>query len=129
MVRNKYIIFPFLLLAWAIIFLHSVIPHHHHSDDLFSECNYCQVHYHHVSQVGEILSSAHHCNEHVCHFHVDLLNQISIDNVFIVDTENVFFDYLTFIETCNDNYFDEFVSDHLVKSNYLRGPPPKELKS
>lgn len=129
MVRNKYIILSFLGLAWTIIFLHSVIPHNHHSDDLFSEFHYCYLHQ--VSVLGEveINSGDHNCHGHVCHFHVDLLTQFSIDNVFIANTSNTFFNYLTFVETFNDNHCAEFVNNQIVDANYLRGPPPKEYKS
>lgn len=123
MVKNKYIILPFLFLAWAIIFAHSIVPHHHHTESLFPECNHNHAHGAIPSENTEIHDCDHDGNNHICHFHVEVLTQISIDNIFIVNTENTFFNYISFLETCNNSFYIEFVSDKILQSNYLRGPP------
>ena len=122
MVKNKYIILPFLFIAWTIIFVHSIIPHHHHSENFHSECNH-HSHETHFSESSEINSCDHGCNDHACHFHVEVLTKISIDNIFIINIENSLFNDITCIETSNANYCHEFISDQIPQTNYLRGPP------
>ena len=123
MVKNRYIILSFLFLAWAIIFAHSIVPHHHHhSENFHSECHY-HAHETHFSESSEINSCDHDCNDHTCHFHVEVLTKISIDNIFLVNTEDTFFKYLPFSETNNNSFYIEFVSNQISNPNYLRGPP------
>ena len=122
MVKNKYIILSFLFIAWAIIFAHSIIPHHHHSENFHSECNH-HSHETHFSEILEINSCDNDCNDHACHFHVEVFTKITIDNIFIVNIENSLFNSNICIETSNPNYCNEFISDQIPQANYLRGPP------
>ncbi len=122
MIKNKYIILPFLLLAWTIIFAHSIVPHHHHAENSHTECN------HHAQNINfEESTEIHDCNQdgndHVCHFHVEVLTKVSIDNIFIADTEDVFLNYLSVFEINKNNFNSNFVFQDIPTSNYLRGPP------
>ncbi len=121
--KNKYIILPFLFLAWTIIFAHSIVPHHHHSENYQAECNHNHAQHSIFEENTEFQNCDHDCNDHVCHFHVEVLTKISIDNIFIANIENTFFNYISFLETCNNSFYFEFVSDQIPQSNHLRGPP------
>lgn len=119
MIKNKYIILPFLFAAWTIIFAHSIIPHHHHSDDIFTECNNCKIHLNNT----EIHDCDLDCNSFTCHFQVKVLTQVSIDNVFIINTENPFFNNRQLIKERNFNFNSGFISEQIPKTKFLRGPP------
>ena len=122
MVKNKYIILPFLFLAWTIIFAHSIIPHHH-SENHHSECNHNHAQHVNLEESAEIQDCDHDSNDHICHFHVEVLTKVSIDNIFIADTEDTFFNYLSFFEINKKNFISNFVFEDIPKTNHLRGPP------
>lgn len=126
MIKKKAIILPFLFLAWTIIFAHSVIPHHHH--DTFHETKCLNTHHEHEyttqsNECEEMHDCDTDCGGYICHFHVDVLQQISIDNVFIIDSENTLFDNIICLETNRYTSYKEVVSDADRETNYLRGPP------
>ena len=127
MVKNKYIILPFLLLAWTIIFAHSIIPHHHFEEiQTEHKHSHSHSHHHHEHTSEDALGfndCDDDCNDHVCHFHVEILTQVSLDNILIPNTENTLYTDITCIETNNYNYYKEFVSDQIPKTDHLRGPP------
>lgn len=124
MVKNKNIILLFLFLAWAIIFAHSVIPHHHHNpNDLISHCEQNHNFKDHRILQEEIHDCHHDCFSHACHFHVDVLTKINIDNDFIVSFE---YQPIYQVETSKGeksifNY--NFIKQPFTEINYLRGPP------
>jgi hypothetical protein len=122
-VRNKYLILPFLLFAWTIIFVHSIVPHNHHSENLFAKCDTEHINEVNLFEFTEIHDCEHECNDHACHFHVEILTRISLDNMFIVNTEYEFLNHILSEEICNTNFYIEFVSEQIPQSNYLRGPP------
>lgn len=129
MIRDKRIILPVLFIAWAIIFAHSIIPHHHHSAEQGLK-NHCQheSHHKHGTQDVFVVSSQfeccdHHETEYACHFHVEILTQVSIDNVFINHTENSLFSDITNSERQLVSYYQEFIPDQIPQKYYLRGPP------
>lgn len=123
MVKNKYFILPFLFLAWTIIFAHSIIPHHHHQENISQECNNCNEHEIYFLKYVEIHDCDTDCHHYSCHFHVEILVKGSIDNEFIPNADNLFLSYISFLETYETDYLIEFVSDQIPKTNYLRGPP------
>ncbi|NOQ26819.1 MAG: hypothetical protein GQ564_15775 [Bacteroidales bacterium] len=123
MVRNKYLILPFLLFAWTIIFVHSIVPHNHHSEKLFTKCNTEHIFEGNSFEFTEIHDCEQDCNDHACHFHVEILTRISLDNIFIINTEDEFLNHISFLETKNSSFYIEFISDQIPQSNYLRGPP------
>lgn len=129
MIRDKRIILPFLLIAWAIIFVHSIVPHHHHSG-INTEQNQCHHESHikyqnhnEVSLIPEYTCCNHDNEDHACHFHVETLTQISIDNNFIPNELNSLLSDLSCIETTHTYYFEEFIFCNIPKTDYLRGPP------
>ena len=129
MLKNKYIILPFLFLAWTIIFAHNIVPHHHHSDETLEQ-NQCHheshnENEHHIEnlQIPEYDCCEQDTQEHACHFRVEILTQISIDHVFISNDYNSLFSDLSCVETTHTSYIEEFISDKIHKTNYLRGPP------
>ena len=127
MVKNRYIILLFLFLAWTIIFVHSIVPHHHSenhlSEDHHTECNHDHSHHLKFDESAGFHDCDHDCNDHACHFHVDVLTQVSIDNIFITNSENTFFNYLSFQKNNNCSYYIEFISTQFLTTNHLRGPP------
>ena len=123
MIRNKYIISPFLFLAWTIIFVHSIIPHHHHDEDLFSDCVQCHVHGETISESSCIWDHDVDSKDHVCHFKVETFTQVSIDNIFIVNTDNILLKSVSVSRADNIEFYSEFVSEQIPKTNFLRGPP------
>lgn len=123
MIRNKFVILPFLLFAWTITFAHSIFPHNHHSEDTFTKCNIEHINEGNLFEIKEIHDCDHKCNDHACHFHVEILTRISLDNIFIVNIEDEFLNHISFVETSNTSFYIEFVSDQTSQSNYLRGPP------
>ena len=114
---------PFLFFAWAIIFAHSIVPHHHHSENIVSECNHDYAHDTHYLENSEINNCDHNGNDYTCHFHVEIFTQVSIDNIFLVSSEDLFLNYLSFSEVSNNSYYIEFITDQITNTNYLRGPP------
>jgi len=122
-VKNKYLILPFLLFAWTIIFAHSIFPHYHHSENLFAKCNTEHVNEVNLFEITEIHDCEHECDDHACHFQVEILTRISLDNIFIVNTKDEFLYHISFLETSNSRFYFEFDSDQIPQSNYLRGPP------
>jgi hypothetical protein len=123
-IKNKAIILPFLFLAWTIIFAHSIVPHNHH--DTFHETKCLNNHHEHNTQsnlFAEIHDCDSDCGGHVCHFHVDVLTQVSIDNIFIINNESQLFNSITYLETNRYNFYNQVVSDADRETNYLRGPP------
>ena len=127
MVRNKYIILPFLLLAWGVIFAHGIVPHHHHINHVSSECT-SQTHQSsdHLCNEEEdhsIKECSQDCHDQACHFHVEILTQVSIDHVFISHTENSLFSDITSFEKKLVSYYQEFIPDQIPQKYYLRGPP------
>jgi hypothetical protein len=118
--KNKYTILPFLLFVWTVIFAHSIIPHHHH-EKIVSECNHS--HENHSSDEVGINHTHNDDNSVVCHFNVEIITQFSLDNIFIVNTENKFLNHISVLEINNTNFYLEFVSEQVPKSNHLRGPP------
>ncbi len=124
MIRHKFIILPFLLTAWAIIFAHSIIPHHHHNqNDTLSHCQYNQVLTDLDIQQEQFNNFDHDCTDHACHFHVDVLTKISIDQVFITNSDNDYSNYLIESKSGKMVFDKAFFSDQIPKTNYLRGPP------
>ncbi len=132
MIRNKKIILSILFLAWAIIFAHSVIPHHHHVEKFYSDRSHSHDHHndcHHSHNHDDDLNNeqVHKCNhdrhEHVCHFHVDVLTGISIDKTFIANNESTFFSYPITEKSDNFTFHTKIVFEQLPKTNHLRGPP------
>ena len=134
MIKNKRIILSILFFAWAIIFAHGIIPHHHHlekhpSEKVNHSHNHDHTHHHHSHEHENDISfeQMHECNhdnhDHSCHFHVEVLTQISIDKTFIVNTENTFFSYSPLKEKNNYTYNTEIVFEQLPKTDHLRGPP------
>ena len=120
MIRYKNIILPFLLTAWAIIFAHSIIPHHHHVSDVQSECHQCHNHFEKIISYDDC---DHDCTDHACHFHVDILTKFSIDNVFIKKSDNNYSNYPVKSNSGNIIFYKAFFSEQIPKTNYLRGPP------
>ena len=123
MIKNKNILLSFLLLAWAIIFAHSVVPHNHHFFEQVSECTHEHSHDLEYEVNAEVHDCDHDCNDQACHFHVDILAQVSIDDIFTISSKNTYLNYFSLKETKTFNYFVEFVSNKVPKTNYLRGPP------
>lgn len=122
-IKNKKFILPFLFLAWTIIFAHSIIPHHHHSEDIISVCTQCNLHDAHFFGDEEIQDCDLDCNNFTCHFQVKILTQVSIDNVFIITAENSLDNYLCYIESKTHEYYTYFIPDQIHKTKFLRGPP------
>lgn len=123
MIKNKYIILSFLLFAWTIIFVHSIVPHDHHSEKLFTGCDTEHVNEVNSCKLSEIHDCEHESNNHACHFHLEIFTRISLDNIFIVNNEDKFLNHISFVENSNTSFYVEFCSDQIPQSNYLRGPP------
>jgi len=119
-IRNKKIILTFLFLAWTIIFAHSIIPHHHHTNIIHDECHHC---YTHLEKVTSIYECDHDCSDYACHFHVDVLTKLNIDNDFIVSSDNNYSNYIFEMNLERNPFSDGFFPDQIPKTNYLRGPP------
>jgi hypothetical protein len=133
-IKNKKVILSFLFLAWSIIFAHSIVPHHHHFELISAQKGHCchehndhhEGHDHHqddYSVTTEFDFCDHNESNHTCHFHVDVLTKVSVDNFFILKQEKELYDDLNCIETNNYIYYKEFVSDKIPKTEHLRGPP------
>ena len=112
-----------MFLAWAIIFAHSIIPHHHHSDNVFSACTQCHLHENTLNNDSHIWDHDKNSKDHICHFKVETFTQVSIDNIFIVNTDNSFLNSISVNITDKVDYYLEFVSEQIPKTNFLRGPP------
>ncbi|MFO7827458.1 MAG: hypothetical protein R6V23_02445 [Bacteroidales bacterium] len=123
MIKNKNFILPFLLLAWTTIFAHSIIPHHHHNSHHNFVYDHCPASHHQNTFAEELTDHNHDCTDHTCHFHVEVLRQVSIDHVFITSNDNNYTNYLIESKSGKIVFDKEIFSDQIPKTNYLRGPP------
>ena len=84
-----------LLLAWMVIFLHSIVPHHHHSHH--PDCHYVVhkaaiQHEHHDDCDHEatdfpLYQAAQNSEtETICHFDTSLFQNFHIDNFFVAES-------------------------------------------
>jgi len=121
-IKNKKVILPFLLLAWTIIIAHSIIPHHHHDSDYDFVCNYCHASHHHNPFTEEI-NDYDDCDDHACHFQIEVLRQVSIDPVFIAAPEQFFADFLPIQKSERNTFYIETRYEPLFYTNQLRAPP------
>jgi hypothetical protein len=114
-----------VLLAWLVIFAHSIIPHNHlqeHYDELRSLIHYTE-HVQECPQIKDIISTNQPDNEKVCHFGENLFHQLNCDELFDTsikiislhtpDEENL----LVFNEK------DQVIPDFILYPNSLRAPP------
>lgn len=123
MPKNKFVISFFLFFAWTIIFAHSIIPHNHHVDNLPYECNHAQAHNTSLESNNVFFHGDIDFDSHTCHFHVDLLTQISVDHGYIASSElqslgcftSVYKIYFAPLRASFDNPF--------LDNNHLRAPP------
>lgn len=128
MIRDKRVILPFLFFAWAIIFAHSIVPHHHHVAESRNMQNHCH-HESHQHNNHDVLGTTqfnccdHNETEHACHFHVEILTQVSLDNIFITPAEKSLFSDISCIENQLIDYYQEFIPGQIPQKYYLRGPP------
>jgi hypothetical protein len=132
-IKNRKVILSFLFLAWSIIFAHSIVPHHHHFELISAQKGHCchEHNDHHESHdhqndfsiTTEFDFCDHNETNHTCHFHVDVLTKVSVDNVFICTQENALFSNISCVKTNYNNFYQDFVSEEFPKTNYLRGPP------
>jgi hypothetical protein len=77
--KTRHILYP-LLVAWLIIFAHDTIPHEHHHG--FS----CHTHQHATScgdEEGGVFQYNPAADHPACHFSVDILPGLSLDDDFI----------------------------------------------
>lgn len=122
MVKNKWIILPLQILAWTIIFVHSIVPHHHHLDSFEEKCISCDDHP--SNGLSAFFSDHdHNVKHHSCHFQVDILTQISIDQVFIASAALDVYE-CTYVFT-NKNYTSSqgLISNFVCNNKLLRAPP------
>jgi len=128
-IKNKYIILPLLFLAWTIIFAHNIVPHHHHLAEISVGENNCHHESHQERNNHNILEASHvECcdhseTEHACHFHVEILTKVSLDNIFITHIEKSLFSDISCLEKQLINYYQEFIPDQIPQKYFLRGPP------
>jgi Family of unknown function (DUF6769) len=129
-IKNKNIILPFLLLAWTIIFSHSIVPHHHHFELSSIEKDHCHHDQHEghdhesdFSLTAEFDCCDHNESGHACHFHVEILTQVSIDNIFIASKEKTLYSNISCVKTNHFSFYQDNISEEFPKTNYLRGPP------
>ena len=123
MIRNKYIILPFLFIAWTIIFVHSIVPHHHHDEQNTNLCSHCDVQGFSSEEKFQIWDTEHHHTDHVCQFKIETIAHGSIDKLFIANIENSFFKSVIIKETNVLDFYGNFFSDQIPKTKHLRGPP------
>jgi hypothetical protein len=121
-IKNKKVVIPFLLLAWTIIFAHSIIPHHHHDSYHDLVCNHCHASYHQNTFTEEI-NDHDDCHEHACHFQFEVLSQVSIDPVFIAAAQYFDSDFLPIQQTERNTFYIENRYEPLFYTNQLRAPP------
>lgn len=110
------------MLAWTIIFAHSIIPHHHHHSHNHI-CSHCHTEYHQNIFAEELNDHNHDCNDHACHFHIELLRQVSIDHVFIATSDDIFSDFLPILKSERTTFYIEAFYESLFSANQLRAPP------
>jgi len=77
--KTRHILYP-MLVAWLIIFAHDTIPHEHHH-------GFACTQEHAASPAGDDKTVAFHLassgDHRACHFSVDILPGISLDDAFI----------------------------------------------
>jgi len=117
-IRN--IAFVASLLAWSIIFLHAVIPHHHHYFDHVCEKHDSEF----AGYVIENDTDAHEdCACDDCNFSADFLSQHQIDGFYFFQSAESFSPK---IQLKDFSFIDRpvFIPDDLLYLSYgLRAPP------
>jgi hypothetical protein len=128
-IKNKNILFSTLFFTWAIIFVHSIIPHNHHNEPTEECCTHSHAsHSLEISFSGIFTSFSthdHHSEDaNHCHFNISTTLTKFVDSAGIYFyTGNSFIpltDQITSIQYKNQNllvkhfYFDSFTH---------RGPP------
>lgn len=79
----KKIAFLPVFLAWSIIMVHSIVPHHHHDHEQ-EPCHSCEEGYTLSTSSHSLNLSDHNSNGHfVCHFQVETFANLSLDIHFL----------------------------------------------
>ncbi|MEE4196774.1 MAG: hypothetical protein V2I54_03955 [Bacteroidales bacterium] len=110
------------MLSWAIIFVHSIIPHHHHDIHHLQGCNHCHGTHPHPNDVQEI-NDHPDAQDHACHFHVEVLSKVSIDHVFLANSGNVLDQLLPLQNSEQKSYYPDTYYESLFYTRPLRAPP------
>jgi len=72
-----------MLLAWTIIMVHSIVPHHHHTHEQ-AHCHTCEEGYKFAAISPSVEFSQHDEEGHfVCHFHVEAFANLTLDIHFL----------------------------------------------
>lgn len=88
MICWRKIAFVPILLAWSIIMVHNIVPHHHHAHNL-AHCHACEQEHMYAPALGTVSIHQQHTDKHfICHFHVDALSHLTLDIHFLPPTTN-----------------------------------------
>lgn len=128
-IKNKYISFSSMFIAWAIIFVHSIIPHNHHNEPL-QECQ-SNAHTGLTTEIGfskvsiSFSSNDHECdNANHCHFNINTTLTKFVDNPGInLTAETITIPSLVKEQTIYFNNRDFLFKHFYFDSFSHRGPP------
>jgi len=115
----------FVLLAWAVIFLHNVIPHVHEEE----QPGYCHSLYHtfcnaaHGEGHEDTYSSAAENNGKMCHFSVNMYHPSGFGDIACNSVQNHTFDILSGKESLFIPHTERNGTQYENGSTHLRAPP------
>lgn len=113
-----------LLIAWSVIFAHSIIPHNHHNDE-FKACHNLV---HAVDLAGSSQDKTARLDslpdkETVCHYSGFVFYQLNTDTIIISTGKTSFPAMIRITGSINDQNSLIFISDPHLGKSALRAPP------
>lgn len=113
-----------LLIAWSVIFAHSIIPHNHHYDE-FKACHNLV---HAIDPAGNLQDKTARLDnlpdkETVCHYSGFVFYHLNTDNIIISSGKTSFPDIIRIAGSINDQNSLIFISDPHLGKSALRAPP------
>lgn len=115
----------FALLAWAVIFLHNIIPHVHEEE----QPGYCHSLFHTFCTSGhnewheDTYSSTAENNGKVCHFSVNMYHPSGLGDIACNSGQNHFFDIPSGKESLFIPHTEKNGTQYENSSAHLRAPP------
>jgi hypothetical protein len=115
----------FILLAWAVIFLHNIIPHVHEEE----QPGYCHSVFHsfcnttHNDRNEDTYASASENEGKVCHFSVNMLHPSGFGDIACYSGQNNDFDILSEKESLYIPHSERNGTQYENGATHLRAPP------
>jgi len=112
------------LLAWIVIFMHSIVPHDHHETDVAGCFNLVHSHSSDDNQFDKVTRIEDlPCGDTVCHLNAFEYLHLNTDNLFLLHDKTSSENICEISVPINIRRSFEFVSDPHLGKPALRAPP------